>query len=566
MFNDIKEFLLSFWSKLRSKKLMKRFTGLIIICILTVLIPLSIAICYVQFVKGGQKIISPDISVSLFNADGRLIESETTQEDIIEASPFAGLFYKITTSKVKAQKPAEFTEKPNMSFTVTYDSQPSTFKCYFKEDPSQSYLEDERGGFYSPDHLAYSTFLTSPYSETVYEESAPPTLYTPLGDAITPNQAKWTYTLSDETEKLSENYEATEAILTYRIAGAINFSFSRKPDICTVTVKSLNGSTVFFGSPEKLASLTVEENSELLVSVSAIWEDDGKVTSYGKQQYEFKIICVEPSTFSISATEAVGGQVLVLSVSDVDDVDSIIYAPTSDFDDEASENDSASKALDELYSYRPIFVKEGSNAYALLPIPANIPDTVFAFSISCGISRSDITLKLNKATAKNGSSPDAVLTNAQKAEFLRILFNLKRSTDDVLLLHGDFALPDTYGFTQAQAYNTTVNGSFTLLGSCYRANGTNGMTVQSANVGIVSEVGYSPLLGNYVIIDHGMGLLSWYCGLSDVSVGEKNIVKKGDPIGRAGSSSLLCENGVNIICSVGGVLVDPDELYNKKTA
>ena len=133
MFNDIKEFLLSFWSKLRSKKLMKRFTGLIIICILTVLIPLSIAICYVQFVKGGQKIISPDISVSLFNADGRLIESETTQEDIVEASPFAGLFYKITTSKVKAQKPAEFTEKPNMSFTVTYDSQPSTFKCYFKE-------------------------------------------------------------------------------------------------------------------------------------------------------------------------------------------------------------------------------------------------------------------------------------------------------------------------------------------------------------------------------------------------------------------------------------------------
>ena len=88
------------------------------------------------------------------------------------------------------------------------------------------------------------------------------------------------------------------------------------------------------------------------------------------------------------------------------------------------------------------------------------------------------------------------------------------------------------------------------------------MSVQSANIGVVSIIGTSPLLGNYVIVDHGMGLLTWYCGLFDVNVDENDIIKKGDVIGRAGSSSLLCENGVNIICSVGGILIDPASLVN----
>jgi septal ring factor EnvC (AmiA/AmiB activator) len=59
-----------------------------------------------------------------------------------------------------------------------------------------------------------------------------------------------------------------------------------------------------------------------------------------------------------------------------------------------------------------------------------------------------------------------------------------------------------------------------------------------------------------------MGLLSWYCGLSAVSVKENDILKKGDTIGRAGSSSIFCENGVNILTSVGGVLINPDGLVS----
>ena len=86
--------------------------------------------------------------------------------------------------------------------------------------------------------------------------------------------------------------------------------------------------------------------------------------------------------------------------------------------------------------------------------------------------------------------------------------------------------------------------------------------MRSAGIGIVSLAGHSELLGNFVIVDHGMGVLTWYCGLSDVCVKEKDILKTGDILGRAGSSSLLCENGVNLVFSVGGILVDPNNFTN----
>lgn len=564
MFNDIKVFLLSFFKKLSSKKFIKKITGLIVICLLTVLIPISIAVCYVQFIKEEQKVTTPDISVSLFDADGKLIASETTQEDIVDASPLANIFYKLESTKVRATKPAEFAKKQSMSFTIKYASDSSTFKCYFEESAEESYLEDSNGEFYSPDRLAYSMFLSSSYSETIYKESTPPALYTTAGDTVFPSKSDWTYILNDKKEQRSKNYETAKGILTYRIAGAISFDFSRSPDLCNITVKTIAGDTVFDGSLQDLTSLTAEENSELLVTVNAEWNKRNELDSYGKQQYEFKIICAEPPTFQLSATEAVGGQLILITVNGVESADSIIYSPLSELPDEVKASfEISAKALNELYSYKPIFVKERNIAYAFLPIPANIPDTTFGFSLSCGISKSNLTVNLKQSKATDIEIGDFALTKAQKAEFTRIILHLRHSTKDTLLLSEDFLFPTNYNFSLKQKYNTNINNSFKLLANNYSAELPDGISVQSANIGVVSLIGISPLLGNYVIVDHGMGLLTWYCGLSDVSVAEKDIVKKGDVIGRAGSSSLLCENGVNIVCSVGGILIDPDQLVTK---
>lgn len=565
MLTDIKEFLISLQKKLRKKGFIKRSLWLITVCLLTVLVPLTIAICYANFTKVEQKNVALDITVSVYDTDGELIATDTTQDDIIDTSPLINLFYNLSSSKVRTQKPTEFAKNQTLSFSVTHGTESSLYKCYFEADARSSYIEDESGTFYSPAEIAYTMFLSSNYSEAVYEDSIPPMLKTLNGDTVLPNQAQWNYILSNKAEKTSQNYELTSEILTYRITGSIRFDFSRTPDECTITVKKLDGTTIFFGSPEKLTKLTAEENSELLVSIDAKWEPQSELDSYGEQHYDFKIICAEPSTFYASKSEAFGGDVILLTVKDVENVDTILYEPTSAIPNEfINGTDDASKALKELFSYTPIFVKKGSNAYALLPIPASIPDTSISFYLLCGISRAEFTINLKSRVLTNDTAENSDLTSAQKAEFSRILFYLNYSSYDILLINEDFALPDSYGFTLEHSYNTKINDTFSLLGASYSSASYNGAAVKSAGIGIVSAVGYSPLLGNYVIVDHGMGLCSWYCGLSDVSVAKNDILKLGDTLGKAGASSLLCENGVNVLCTVGGILIDPEGLTNSK--
>ena len=567
MFKDIKAFLSSLIKRLSSKKIIKKFFGIIVICLLTVLIPITIAICYFQSDESDEKNVSSDISVSLFDAENSLMVSDVIEEDNIEASHLADILYKLSSTKTKISKPNGFAKKPNMSFTITRNSISSTFKCYFEENVKSSYIEDQNGAFYRPNGDTYSEFLSSEYAESIYKESVPPILNTEIGETLLPKQVLWNYTLNNQTEKISKNYEETQEMLTYRITGAIAFKFSRSPDICNITVTTSAGDTAFSGKLEDLISLTAEENSELSVYIDAKWEKNGKFSSYGEQQYEFKIICTEPSSFNVSANEAFGGEIILLSVSNVTNTESIIYTPS--IISQKGPSASSAKALQELYSYKPVFVTKNSNAYALLPIPASIPETEFSFSLSCGISKSDFTLKLKTSEPKEitinpeDTSKNIVLSDLQKASFLKILSDLKYSNRDILLLNEGFLLPKDYGFTQNHSYNSKINNSFTLLASSFTANSTDGASVKSANIGTVLSVGRSELLGNYVVIDHGMGLCTWYCGLSDTSVSEKDILKKGDVIGRAGSTSLLCENGVNILCSVGGIFIDPEDLIIK---
>ena len=566
MFDNIKSSLSSLIKKLRSKKVAKKFLGVIVIFLLTILIPLTIAFCYFFLLDDSQKSISTDISVSLFDINGDLVESDTIEEESIEGSRLVNILYNLSYKKTKITKPTEFTKKPNMSFTVTHNSVTSTFKCYFEEDIKSSYIEDQNGFFYTPHNDTYSAFLSSDYSEPIYKEAIPPALSTEIGDIILPKQVSWSYTLNNDSEKTSSSFENTADMMSYRITGAIDFKFSRSPNACLITVKNLSGETVFSGAPEELLSLTAEENSELLVYITAKWEKNNGFTSYGEQQYEFKIICTEPSEFNISTREACGGQVILLSVTNVTSTESIIYTPSA----VPSGSDASARAIYELYAYKPIFVKKGSMAYALLPIPASIPKSEFSFSLSCGISKADFTLKLNEASPNQLTIPldseekEITLTDAQKSDFFKIQSALNYSRSDILLLNGEFALPTDYGFTSKYSYNSRVNDSFTLLAASFSAQDTDGASIKSANTGIVLSTGYSELLGNYVIVDHGMGLCTWYCSLSDVTVSEKDILKKGDVIGRAGSHSMLCDNGVTLFCSVGSTLINPSELIAKK--
>lgn len=63
--------------------------------------------------------------------------------------------------------------------------------------------------------------------------------------------------------------------------------------------------------------------------------------------------------------------------------------------------------------------------------------------------------------------------------------------------------------------------------------------------------------GNAVIIDHGLGVFTFYCHFSRISVKRGDIVRKGDVIGRVGATGRVIGPHLHWSVRVGGKYVDP---------
>jgi murein DD-endopeptidase MepM/ murein hydrolase activator NlpD len=99
--------------------------------------------------------------------------------------------------------------------------------------------------------------------------------------------------------------------------------------------------------------------------------------------------------------------------------------------------------------------------------------------------------------------------------------------------------------------------------------------VEAANHGTVIYTGYLGIYGNVTVLDHGLGLLSLYAHLNSIHVTHGQQVKKGETIGRTGTSGLAGGDHLHFGMIVGGQFVNPQEWWdphwiadnvNKKTA
>lgn len=84
-----------------------------------------------------------------------------------------------------------------------------------------------------------------------------------------------------------------------------------------------------------------------------------------------------------------------------------------------------------------------------------------------------------------------------------------------------------------------------------------GTPVKAAGDGIARLAELLPLSGNAILIDHGLGVVSSYLHLSEIDVHAGQRVKKGDMIGRVGSTGLVTGPHLHWGLTVNGVRVDP---------
>jgi murein DD-endopeptidase MepM/ murein hydrolase activator NlpD len=94
--------------------------------------------------------------------------------------------------------------------------------------------------------------------------------------------------------------------------------------------------------------------------------------------------------------------------------------------------------------------------------------------------------------------------------------------------------------------------------------GERGQPVHATASGRVTHVGYSGAYGNLVIVDHGFGLQTKYGHLSGYAVKKGDRVKRGDMIGKLGSTGRSTGNHLHYEVLANGRLLNPLQLLTQQ--
>jgi murein DD-endopeptidase MepM/ murein hydrolase activator NlpD len=86
--------------------------------------------------------------------------------------------------------------------------------------------------------------------------------------------------------------------------------------------------------------------------------------------------------------------------------------------------------------------------------------------------------------------------------------------------------------------------------------------VQATNAGRVVYAAPLGIYGNCIVVDHGYGLQSIYGHLSEISVHEGDIVKRGQIMGKSGETGMAGGDHIHFSMQLDGVQIDPKEWWD----
>lgn len=158
-----------------------------------------------------------------------------------------------------------------------------------------------------------------------------------------------------------------------------------------------------------------------------------------------------------------------------------------------------------------------------------------------------------KMGGNTATSQTRLVTSLEKENRLlnRLVTNKKKLwTDNFLLPVATPIIVDSYGYTRE-------TGSYTIAhkGTDFRA--VTGTPILSMNRGVVRLARYSPIYGNTVVVDHGMGLMTFYMHLSKMNVKAGQLVQRGQSLGASGETGYATGPHLHLSLRLNNTSIDP---------
>lgn len=215
--------------------------------------------------------------------------------------------------------------------------------------------------------------------------------------------------------------------------------------------------------------------------------------------------------------------------------------------------------------FTPVFYNIGDEKIALLPISYNANVGTYELTITVGKDVHSYSLNVKDRvfveqylTVDSATTSSTIESDEANKEWAEKIEPLKAKSDPEKYWDGAFIQPVSGKITTEFGMARYTNGSKTPS----RHSGIDiasplNTPVPAANNGKVIFAGYLKLTGNTVVIEHGLGLKSWYYHMNSLSTKEGTMVKKGDIVGKVGSTGFSTGPHLHYAMSVNNVFTNP---------
>ncbi len=521
-----------------------------VVIVLLIFIPTYIAIG--SYIATQNDPISTSFvdKIDIADLDGKTVSVSKTNT----AGDLVSFFADMNKNSTKVNElPEPLVGSPFYKVTFYSGKVSEDYKYYFDITGALSYAEYPDGSHYQLSQSDVSKFLVTPYALSLFPDEKLPILKTPTGDEISPAKVDWRYKLDGKEYSKLSGFVTTDSMITYTMEGSVMLNFTSDADLYTIKVYDKDSNPVYDGSTEDLSTLIIDGDGEMTFMVTASWYQDGTRDFFGEATYNFKASLVAGAEFFVGkeSGSVQPGDFVAISGYNISDPSKIRFESVPSI------------------GFTPKFYKDGDHVLGFVPINAELSPGSYVFTLSYGAAKQEINLTVAKKNFKRRNQTISKIvaenTRSEEAmkEFDELFASLCAVSEETRYFGDSFTDYEaskaiktsiTSGFGQYRTITSTKE-EYRNLGVEWKA--AAGAEIPACAAGKVVYSGITTHGGRMVVIDHGMGLKTWFMRLGEAKVEAGDTVAQGDIIGTAGKTGFTETNGFYTIMTVGNVPVCP---------
>jgi len=531
-----------------SKKILR------VVLFLVLFIPTYFAIYNIYVISSDKFTVENITKIEVIGADGQIWAEYNKNDDV-------KLYIKTLDNAKSIISPNRGLENENPLVLRFYKGDMQfDYEMYLSLNAGDCIIKTYDNEYLYMNETDAQRIIISELGDSLYKNNRIPIARLYEGDdslEIYPSGGKWNLRKPDDKfyESTVPNILAASANKGKAYQNKLfDIRFSVQPDIIYVEVKDdkevIFTKDKFSNFVEKFSCDSVKDLQYVLTA--EWWEGD--VNDYcGEATYVIDVKYYVPPKFEISHSEIEQGEVAVITA----------YNMSGD------ENLSIVSDADMGYGYDLKFVQFGANRGALIPTNYDFSGQI-TLTLTSDAETVIYYLKVNERAVESRNmgaqtSPvdnvtphlSAAAQSDRQSKYNEIFAvtsgnNEKYWTDK-------FVRPREGNLALEYGWKLTVNSGSAHISNGISITTAKGDSVKAANAGKVIFAGVVPYDGNLVVIDHGMGIKTWYGHLDTIEVKVGDGLLKNQHIGTSGTTGMYTSLLANLYfaVSVNNIFVNP---------